>query len=134
MNLSERIKFIRGKLSAVEFCEPLSIHKNTLYGYESGKNLPNADVLEGICRHYDVNPTWLLMGEGPIRPGEGSGKIAQLEDPTITELKLWLNELRGDEPGIYFWFRVELQKKFPEYKEWLDKKRVSESFEISGTG
>ncbi len=62
-----------------------------------------------------------------MRPWEEqSGKVARLEEPVIAELKLWLNEQRGEENDIYIWFRVELQKKFPEFKEWLEKKRGAE--------
>ena len=66
MTVGERIKAVRGNMSAPEFCKRINIHKNTLYGYELGKSVPNFDFLEEVCRHYNVNPEWLLMGTGSM--------------------------------------------------------------------
>ena len=67
MGVGERIKELRGKRSAVEFCQPLSVsvHRNTLYGYEKGASAPDAAFLAAVCHHYNVSPAWLLLGEGP---------------------------------------------------------------------
>lgn len=66
MELGERLKKARGTLSAPEFCRPLSLHKNTLYGYEKGTSVPDATFLADVCRHYGISPAWLLLGDGPM--------------------------------------------------------------------
>lgn len=70
MNIGDRIRKVRGDMSAPEFCENLDTHKNTLYGYEKGKTIPNQDFLVKLCKEFDVNPEWLLLGTGPMRKGD----------------------------------------------------------------
>lgn len=103
------------------------ISARTINSYALGESEPSRLRLVAMAKAANVSVNWLATGEGPMRPGEEQlGKVTRLEEPVITELKLWLNEQRGEEDGIYIWFRVELQKKFPEFKEWLEKKRGAE--------
>jgi len=70
MSLGERIKAAREPMTSAEFCKIFDIHRNTLYGYETGERIPNANFLEEFCKYFEIVPTWLLMGEGPKCKGE----------------------------------------------------------------
>lgn len=82
MGVGERIKEIRGNETVASFCNKLGIHRNTLPRYESGDRNPDAAFLEAICRHYNVSPTWLLLGEGPkeLQPHEVDGQVDMMKD------------------------------------------------------
>lgn len=65
MELSGRIKSLRGNTSAAEFCRVFDVHRNTLYGYEAGRRTPDADFIKILCEYYKINSEWLLFGTGP---------------------------------------------------------------------
>ena len=62
--LADRIKFIRGSLSKVEFARALGINRNTLLNYETNKAFPDFERLQKIHEKFKVNINWLLSGEG----------------------------------------------------------------------
>jgi transcriptional regulator with XRE-family HTH domain len=66
MMLSERLKKIveDSRLSLPKFSGLMGVSKSTLINYRDGIRIPSADFLEKICTEFNVNPTWLLMGEG----------------------------------------------------------------------
>lgn len=125
---AERIRVAADLIGGqLELSRRSGISSKSINSYALGTAEPSRPRLVAMAKAANVSAGWLATGEGPMRPGEEqSGKLARLEEPVITELKLWLNEQRGEENGIYIWFRVELQKKFPEFKEWLEKKRGAE--------
>lgn len=151
MSLGNRIKSVRGTLSQKEFSDVCKVGISTLRRYESGVNPPDSDFLCAIVDNYDVSPEWLLSGEGPMRKGQKTENeavkvkneaerqrrgnsldrcnVCFIEDPIITDLKLWLNELVSEDPDNLAWFRVELQDKLPKFKAWREKKRTPDSFE-----
>lgn len=66
--ISKRIKDIRGNTSQDEFASLLGSHKNTIGRWERGERIPGHDDLSRILTVYpDINPTWLLTGDGPMR-------------------------------------------------------------------
>jgi len=69
MNISLRLKNIRGQTSLKEFAETLGVHPNTITNYEKGRS-PDSDFLALVCEKYKVNPTWLLTGEGEMNTSE----------------------------------------------------------------
>lgn len=71
MTISERIRQVRGKLSQAAFAEELGIHKNSVGSYEHGKTKPDIEFLCALCTKFHVDPGWLILGEGDMRPGEG---------------------------------------------------------------
>ena len=62
--LSDRIKFVRGSLTKVEFARALGINRNTLLNYETNKLFPSFEKLQKIHKTFKVNINWLLSGEG----------------------------------------------------------------------
>lgn len=71
MNLGERIKKLRGDENQTGFGSRFGASRNTIMRYESGERTPDAEFIAAVCKHYGVNPSWFLLGEGPIyRNGE----------------------------------------------------------------
>lgn len=42
-----------------------SITHGTVSNYENGKSLPRADYVIALCEECNINPMWLILGEGP---------------------------------------------------------------------
>lgn len=90
---------------------------------------------EKIAAEFDTTTEEILNGT----PSENekayhTSKVTHLEDPIITDLKLWLNELTTEDPDYVAWFRVELQERFPKFKEWRQKKRDDNMYNDSAAG
>lgn len=64
--IGERIRKVRGSLSRDEFAKRLDSHRNTIMRYEKGEREPDAIFLLRICTEFNINPEWLLFGEGPM--------------------------------------------------------------------
>jgi len=127
-----RIAKIRGKKTQPEFANELGISKNTLLRYEKGYSAPDLVIVRKICTLTGASLEWLVNGEqcqsceiaGTGNSNERSScAINHLEDPFITDIKLWLNEMTSDDPGWRVWFKMEILSKIPMFKEWWEKKR-----------
>ena len=64
---SERLRYVRGNLSREDFAEAIGVHKNTVGRYERGQSEPELSVISRICSKFEVDPKWLISGEG-IKP------------------------------------------------------------------
>ncbi|MDD2468731.1 MAG: helix-turn-helix transcriptional regulator [Desulfobulbus sp.] len=126
-----RIAKARGEKTQPVFAEELGISKNTLLRYEKGYSVPDVVIIRKICTLSEVSLEWLVNGE-QCRSCENASiekslektcRINHLEDPFITDIKLWLNEMTSDDPGWRVWFKMELLSKIPKFKEWWEKKR-----------
>lgn len=73
MTLGERIKKVRGDLTQPEFAKSISVHDITIGRWERGETKPDSEALEKICNLYNINPVWLLLGEGSMRRVEQPG-------------------------------------------------------------
>ena len=62
--IGDRIKFIRGSLTQVEFCKKLGVFKNTLQKWEANGHFPDFESLLKLHEKFKVNINWLLSGEG----------------------------------------------------------------------
>ncbi|MDW7646450.1 MAG: helix-turn-helix transcriptional regulator [Desulfuromonadales bacterium] len=66
MAIGDRILEIRGETARENFAPQFCISRNTLVNYEKGATSPPADFLNRLLElHPEINPTWLLTGEGP---------------------------------------------------------------------
>lgn len=85
MSFNERIRSLRGDMTQADFASRAGINVNTLRNYERGDSIPNLEVAASICRCFEVNSDWLILGEGPMRRGESapatSLTTAQVEPP-----------------------------------------------------
>lgn len=62
LDVSDRIKQVRGEKKKTEFAKMLGIPQPNLSKYESGR-MPPADVLQKIADHGGVTVKWLLTGK-----------------------------------------------------------------------
>lgn len=68
MTIGERIKKLRGTIPQDEFSKRIEVHKNTVGRWERGERSPDsADLNKILSKFPDVNPTWLLTGEGEMQ-------------------------------------------------------------------
>lgn len=65
--IGERLREVRGAQTQDEFSEAVGVPKRTLVRYEAGVTYPTADTLAKICAKFNVDPRWLLFGEGPVQ-------------------------------------------------------------------
>lgn len=63
MDIGQRIRQIRGKRSRNEFAGILNIHPQTLYMYEKGKRIVDVELIQQICRKFNVSVEWLIFGD-----------------------------------------------------------------------
>lgn len=84
-----------------------------------------------MARASGVSVGWLAADEGPMQPGQNN--INHMEDPFITDIKLWLNEMSNDDPDWRAWFKMELLRNFADFKEWREKKRHTDQIQDTGT-
>jgi transcriptional regulator with XRE-family HTH domain len=66
--LPDRIKFLRGARTQKEFGELFGVSKATISKYESGINIPSADILKKIVSIGNKSIEWLLRGDQPCAP------------------------------------------------------------------
>lgn len=93
MDIGDRIRHIRGKRSRAEFAELLGIHPQTLYMYEKGKRVVDVDLVQQLCRGFNVPVEWLIFGEGGLQALEyASAPAVPLLDIAPTELEIRLAE------------------------------------------
>jgi len=109
LDVSDRIRQVRGRLTQREFADILGIPRPNLSKYESGR-LPPADVLQKIADHGGVSGKWLLTGkeEGeagePKPPPEQHPHVPPLQPPVeiqeflFTEVLRVVEDFVGDTP------------------------------------
>lgn len=68
MTIGARLLEIRQEvpLSQKEFAEKIGVSKSAVASYEKNSQMPGAAVLMSVCEHFNVEPRWLLLGEGPM--------------------------------------------------------------------
>jgi len=64
MDFGERLKKIRGKITQQDFAKKLGISLNSYASYERGATYPNYLFIKNICIFFQINPNWLIFGEG----------------------------------------------------------------------
>lgn len=62
--IGERIKEVRGEDNQADFGAKFGVDLNTIGRYEREVSFPKIDFVSDLCRSYNLNPTWLIYGEG----------------------------------------------------------------------
>ena len=69
------------------------IHRNTYTNYERAKRLPDILFLLKFCDTLNLNPTWLLTGQGPMQmPDNPAGVETKLLEKLIAKVEEHLDE------------------------------------------
>ncbi len=45
-------------------------------------------------------------------------QLALLDADTLGEIQTWINDKEKEKPGFTSWFRIEFERRFPEFDEW----------------
>ena len=128
-SIHERLKILIRSLGLnyKEFSCKTGIPYTTLQDYLAAKRIPGGENLQKIATQLHVNIHWLLTGEGEMmRQTEGAPPV-NIKDIPIYNMKQWLDEFwqtaTEDEKA---WLKVEFGRVFPEFKEWLLKKKCAD--------
>ncbi len=113
-------------LNLKEFSRKTGIPYPTLQDYLANKRVPGGENLQKISMQLNVNLNWLLTGEGEMFISKAKKPI-NIKDIPKENIKKWLDEFWAkatDEERA--WLKIQFEKAFPEYKEWLLKKEYSD--------
>lgn len=97
MSIGERFREIRRSknLKQIDFAQAIGISQSALVTYERGERDPPAAAIVALCRTFDVNPDWALMGRGATFRADQIGLLERavrvakeylakhMEEPTI---------------------------------------------------
>lgn len=70
-DISYRLKILMDDLSVRKFAERLGMAPTTLQEYLKGR-MPPADFVVRVCERLEINPWWLLTGNGEMRNAQSS--------------------------------------------------------------
>jgi transcriptional regulator with XRE-family HTH domain len=111
---ADRLKILRGRKSQTAFSDEIGVSQRTLSRYENGA-LPDIGVAQTICRRFNVEPRWLLFGEGPVFSFDSapSGLPENPADLTIALQRSREDALSRNNDQVF----LELQKELAEAKQ-----------------
>jgi transcriptional regulator with XRE-family HTH domain len=93
--LGDRIRYIQrnsGRNQKI-FGQSLGVSKGSLILYQKNERSPDSSFLKTLCEVYEVNPSWLLLGEGePFIGNKGQAGEREGEAGPIDPVGLLLNE------------------------------------------
>ena len=75
-----------------------------------------------VGKKYGILTEWIMTGEGPKRLGE-EGKVRKFD--ILNQAEEWLTDEVIKNPKREFWFEVEFEKAFEEFKKWKEEKEES---------
>jgi len=64
MDLIDKLRMIRGRLSQAEFSSRINANQKTYSRYERGVSQPTYDILRNICDSFEISPEWLFFDAG----------------------------------------------------------------------
>ena len=74
-----------------------------------------------LAQKYGLSTDWILTGQGPkYRDGKPENEI-------ILKLDQWLKEISKNDPEKKIWFKIQIERDFPEFKEWLKREEKREN-------
>lgn len=87
MSLSERLRNLRQEkgLSMMNVGKKLGLGISTISQYETGKRVPNAEILKVLADFYGVSIDYLVRGEEPTKKENqpSNKKTADLDDDDV---------------------------------------------------
>ncbi|MBB4076129.1 transcriptional regulator with XRE-family HTH domain [Bartonella fuyuanensis] len=84
--LAKRLREIRrifGNEERSIFAQRLNLQRNTLANYEIGAHEPPSSVINAYYTAYNINPHWLVTGEGEMFSDMAKAKAAGFKPQTI---------------------------------------------------
>jgi len=131
MTLQDRLKKVRTQVSTTceAFCEELNtkgykITAPTLYGYESGQRQPSVSYITGLIDVFEINPLWLLQGQGEMFMNEDDKIRSALPKNLDPSNVVFLPVVNMDLSAGYGSLQeeIEMTKDFISFgKDWLRK-------------
>ena len=108
-SFAERLNLLRGEMTFEEFANIIGVLPATLHTYLVGKKdrkptIPPGDFLVKVCKSTNVDPKWLLIGEGPMyREDKGADKSYPdiWQDPKLFDILHILENDRETKEVIY---------------------------------
>jgi transcriptional regulator with XRE-family HTH domain len=124
MSVNERFKNIRAKLKFTQedFALKLEEKLSSIGDIESGRKLPNSEILEKLHIKYGIDLNWLICGSGKMKLSESGA--AQVNEPQ-TEYGLVWRELAEERKQRIDELKAEIER--------LNSKQLCTPFEIKQT-
>ena len=135
MLVGKRLKEFRlsKDMKAIEFAKICGISQGSLSGLENGKSYPSAETIINLIRFTDINVEWLLTGENREKTEKCQEKPGRVERARkfdiLNQAEEWLTGEVEMNPKREFWFEVEFEKTFDEFKKWKEEKEESAAAE-----
>ena len=88
MGTGKRIRAYRQekKLKGKELADIINISQSALSDIENEHNKPSADTIASIVKNTDIEPYWLLTGEGVMLRTETSEKISPINSDLLKKV------------------------------------------------
>ena len=120
--MNERIKELRKSLGLTldKFGTNLGVTKTAISRIEKGERNVTDQMFLSICREYNVNPTWLEKGTGPMfleRSEEDEYMDAAMklsDDPLVVSCLVEYAKLRPEERAVINKYIDSLLKRYKE--------------------
>jgi len=113
----ERLREIKDRsgLDIVTFAEKLGVSKAAISNYLHGRRIPDAFFVYKVCRNFQINPDWLLFGEGAPERKKKKTELEVYEFiPLLSEIAFFENsDFRIDTSLVKSWY--------PFRRDWLKK-------------
>ncbi len=84
------------KMMAKTLAKLIGISQGSLSDIENGKTKPSSDTIASIIRQTDVNPTWLMTGDGPMLVGKIKEDIDSVSKIVLEHMKEMDEDARRD--------------------------------------
>lgn len=123
--IGKRLKLIRQNqnLSQLEFAKILGVSQSYYANIERGRYSLKIDFIICIKNKFNINPTWLLTGEGPMWL-EPPDQCERDKEDIGESIKSWIdNFLKNASQEEMHWFKVQFSKCFPEFLEWMEERK-----------
>jgi len=88
-DVGDRLRMVRGEKSQDELAEILGVSRNTVARYERKERSPDSAYLERVCSFFpEIDPAWLLTGEGTPERAESPEKARDLSNEGLGRMEV----------------------------------------------